>query len=199
MRGRTLKRHKQHSNHVQHIVHADGKLTNQHNPAASQHTPVTTNIPASSYQKNLLIILTIIFIVVAVFTILRLNVRNGLQQNPTTNQPGANAQLITESLALIDAQTLNGLASAVDRINAVQGSDSDPSLLYIKLRYYISISDTANARKTYNALVNVYDPKLGYDPTIGQSARSMDGLKQDVEFLEQQAQQLSKNAWGTAE
>lgn len=192
MRGRTLKRHKQHSNHVQHIVHADGKL-------ASQHSPATTNKPATTYQKNLLIALTIIFILVAVVTILRLNVRNGLQQNPTTSQLGANSQLILESLAQLDAQAPSGLAAAVDKINAVQGSDSDPSLLYIKLRYYIYISDTANARKTYNALVNVYDAKVGYDPTIGQSARSMDGLKADVEFLEQQSQQLKKNAWGTAQ
>ncbi len=199
MRGRTLKRHKQHSNHVQHIVHADGKLAHKHSPATLQQLPVTINKPASTYQKNLLIALTIIFILVAVVTIVRLNVRNGLQQNPTTSQLGANSQLILESLAQLDAQAPSGLAAAVDKINAVQGSDSDPSLLYIKLRYYIYISDTANARKTYNALVNVYDPKVGYDPTIGQSARSMDGLKADVEFLEQQSQQLKKNAWGTAQ
>lgn len=195
MRGRSLKRYTQHNQHVQHIVHANGQVTKHQESTVSYHGPKS----AAMQRKRLVIVLSLIIVAGGlVFGISKL-VGKGVKNNPTqATSPTAVNQIVTESLSQLATERPSGLGATIGKINATEGGNTDPSLLYIKLRYYIAIADVTNARKTYDSLVNVYDPKTGYDALINQSARSLDGLKKDVEFLEKQSAQINKNAWGVS-
>lgn len=195
MRGRSFKRHTQHNQHVQHVVHADGHITSHQQQTVSYQAPQS----AAMQRKRFLIVVVIALIVVAGVLGIRAIVGRDVKNNPAqTATPTAVTQLVSQSLNQLAAETPTGLSGVVDTINATDGGTSDPSLLYIKLRYYVAVGDVANSRKTYDALAKIYNPKVGYDPLINDSARDLTSLKKDVEFLEQQSAQVTKNAWGNS-
>lgn len=82
----------------------------------------------------------------------------------------------------------------VDKIKLLKGYDANPNCLYVLTTYYISISDSANARLYYDKLNAVYKPSVGYYSSINLFAKKPSVLKTEVEFVEQQAAALKKNA-----
>lgn len=196
MRGRSFKRHSQAKHHVQHVVHANGQVTQHQEQTVSykvHHSP-------AMQRKRLMLLVLLVAVSVAAVVGIRFYISNDLFKKPTpTTAPTVVSQLVDESLTQLATESPAGLSATVDKINATTGSDTQPTLVYIKLRYYLAVGDSVQARKTYDTLVKVYNPKAGYDPLINQSARSLESLKLDVEFLEKQATQLKKNAWGTTQ
>ena len=195
MRGRSLKRYTQSGTHVQHVIHADGTQTKETN-----HTTPTAFHPSPRIRKQRIIVAGIMTAVVVIgLLVFRLVIANKVQDPQvqlTDISVQQTKQLVTDALPQLTSEDYTNFEATIEKINAVQGNEIQPTLLYLKLRYYIAISDTTNARKTYNALINAYDPAVGYDEQINSWARSLEDLKTDVEFLEQQDAQFKKNVQG---
>lgn len=97
--------------------------------------------------------------------------------------------LATAAPNLINADPRK-LDQTVERIKQQPNWETNPNYLYILLTYYISLSDAQNARLYYGKLVAVYDPKVGFDPTIVGTTIPMSDLERTVKFLEEQAKNL---------
>jgi flagellar basal body-associated protein FliL len=140
-------------------------------------------------KKNRRIVIIIAAIVVLISAYVIYKTRNTVLTNtdPTSAQMQAAADLTAEASTELQPQDTAKLADTMERIKAAPHYQSDQNLLYVALQYYINISDSKNARSTYDQLVKVYDAKKGLSPTLGDPAKSLNVFKTEVEFLEAQA------------
>ena len=115
----------------------------------------------------------------------------------TTAQKQRAEELVAEASTELKPQDAEKLGDTVSQIQTTENYQDNQDLLYVSLEYYISVSDTKNARATYDQLVKVYDEKRGFSSTLGNPLKTINDFKVSVEFLESQDKQTLKNAWGS--
>ena len=87
----------------------------------------------------------------------------------------------------------------VSKIQKIKNYQQDPDLLYIVTLYHLNNGDAKNAQLSFEMLEKVYDPKVGYDPAISESALSMADLKLFIKFVENQKAEVERNSFTVQE
>jgi len=105
----------------------------------------------------------------------------------------AEITLLNEAEASIQSDDILKLKQTNSKIQKLQGYEQDANCLYPVVIYYINISDAVNSRLYLNMLVKAYDPVKGFSPALG-AARTLDRLKSNVKFLEDQLKTAEDNS-----
>lgn len=102
--------------------------------------------------------------------------------------------LLKEATGLLDPGKVKELSVVAEKIRKTEGYDKDPNYLYVVLTYHINLSDSENARKTYNLLKDAYGSEIGYDPLLVDT-KTPDELEPVVSFLEKNREAVDKNSF----
>lgn len=186
MRGRSLVRHKQQNKHVSHVVHADGSQTTE-----TVTSPINTTHD-SKYRKRLFYFAGIIFVAICIFIISDRLILNVTKTSPgTVLVPEEKVTELVKEAVQKQSGPSTDMKMVVDKIKATPDYATNQNLLYIEFEYYVATGDSVNARKTYDILAKIYNPDRGFTDDLGDTKKTIEDLKSEVEFLEARAKSLN--------
>lgn len=99
-----------------------------------------------------------------------------------------------EIISVQDTKNPKTAEGVVNKIKTHKSYTEEPNCLYLVLNYYINISDTKNAEQTFSQLQKIYKPNTVFSSEIGESIKTMEIFKSNIEFLKRQDEMLMKNS-----
>lgn len=128
----------------------------------------------------MIITVGIVFVILAAVVLVQYNTyKSKLDCNKKYCQ-----QILTQAAAAFTANDVTEQRKIVNRVTHIFRYDTQPNYMYVVTQYYINLSDSVNARKSYNKLMVVYNSNKGFSKNFGSYVLTTDQLKQSVEFLE---------------
>lgn len=155
--------------------------------------------PGKGSRKVILMV-----IVVAILALMGLGGYSALKSGYFKSSSGCSKNFtkqcaLTEAKDLLSPDKSSQLGEVVSKIQKIKNYQQDPDLLYIVTLYHLNNGDAKNAQLYFEMLEKVYDPKVGYDPAISESALSIADLKLFIKFVTSQKAEVERNSFTVQE
>ncbi len=159
-----------------------------------------------NYKTVSVIVLPILFILFFGFLLIHKSPKVKTVKSSVSNQtaictqsPAQICDLLKQSAKLLDPSKSSELSKVVDKIKTVKGFDTNASLLFVLVTYYINIYDNDNAHLYLAKLNLVYKSTDSYDQSISLVAKSPEYLKNSIDIIDQQAAEVKANSYMATE
>jgi hypothetical protein len=130
----------------------------------------------------------------AIFVLIVAGSVAGYQQY--ANRPVCSDELLQQAAAFYNPSQTLKLKTIVNKVTSLKRYERDPNCLNIVVTYYINVGDSTNAHTYLDKLQKVYNPKKGFSQYLDGKVRTIDTLRQNVDYLDHSRNELFNNIQG---
>lgn len=154
--------------------------------------PIKVVKKKTAISKKAILLVVAVAILVALL-VLGLN-RMGKDEKQAESKRVCGDHLIQEALPYLSSRDAQRLHPIVENIRKQPDYDKEPDCLYLALSSSLSRSDATQAAEDLSKLEKVYDPNVGFSKAFGLKLRTMEGLREAVNALNQRNEEYKQNA-----
>lgn len=134
-------------------------------------------------KPTIILIVFLIFVGVAIAIAVSVDQYNKRKASSNCQTDTNKSSTLSNASLLIGQSDLSNLRTLVGQIKTFCGYAKDPNYQYVIANYYFLASDYPNAKKAYDDMKGVYNPKVGFEPSLVAGQKSIENLKTKIDGL----------------
>lgn len=159
---------------------------------SSRDLLVQRKVKIRNYLPIFIVLLSVILVSAGTYYLFKTNM-NKAEKLACIN---SNRQLLSEASRNFAPEKSNELKKTIDKIQSLHSYQKDPNCLNVLTIYYINVTDSKNARESFDKLTKVYNQNDGFAPELQMvGGKNIEQLRGGVEYVEKLKLEFERNTF----